>query len=48
METSECPEARVDDWDPGVARDPEAQRLLRRRPALIPAAVAEFLRHEAR
>jgi cytochrome P450 len=30
-----------------LARDPGAQRLLRRRPDLIPVAVAEFLRHES-
>jgi cytochrome P450 len=30
-----------------LARDPQAQRLLRQRPALIPAAVTEFLRHES-
>jgi cytochrome P450 len=30
-----------------LARDPDAQRALRQRPALIPAAVAEFLRHES-
>jgi cytochrome P450 len=30
-----------------LARDPGAQRMLRRQPALIPVAVAEFLRHES-
>jgi len=30
-----------------LARDPQAQRMLRERPALIPAAVMEFLRHES-
>jgi len=30
-----------------LARDPQAQQMLRERPALIPAAVMEFLRHES-
>jgi cytochrome P450 len=30
-----------------LARDPRAQRMLRQRPELISAAVAEFLRHES-
>lgn len=30
-----------------LARDPAAQRALRERPELIPAAVSEFLRHES-
>jgi cytochrome P450 len=30
-----------------LARDPQAQRMLRQRPELVPVAVAEFLRHES-